>query len=372
MEEGKDLEPRVTQWGPGNDRSDKIIAILGWIIALMLVLYAGIYFGQLEKKAARNRGGSAAPQAQAGTAAPIAAPTNFLVIVTDFSDESQALDFIARNLGFKYISPRSKAGNASIHEVKIGVFRNHGEALEVAQGYRDKGFSVYIEPIARTAEEQVAVPAVPAAQTPVTSVSNRPSPAVTERPSTRVETPAPAPVRQTVEAPAAQTSPAPVSRPAPTRVVVETPAVKPLPAEEKTVVQPTPAVSLPAQTRVSTPAAKAPVTPVAPAAPKIQPAQEKTVASSSAKITDQARLASMYTVQVFSLSSRERALEQVSRFEKDGYHVYLTSTAGSPTFYRVRVGAYESRDQALKEAEHIRSEYSDVAAALVIEGVLKK
>ncbi|PKK92222.1 MAG: hypothetical protein CVV64_02080 [Candidatus Wallbacteria bacterium HGW-Wallbacteria-1] len=408
MEEGRELEPRQTpEWGPGKDRSDKIIAILGWIIALMLVLYAGIYFGQIEKKSAKKSGKiPTTPASDAGSKSLQAAPACFIVVVTDFADESQALDFIARNLGFKFIRPRTKPGNKAVHEVEIGLFRNHAESIEVAEGYRTKGFGVYIEPFSAP-EEAMGIAETPQSSAVQPSRSNS---AISNAPIARVSEPSGAAndMKSTVSAPAqvvnrmnstasevraqvgesdnsvSGSSLTKISSTRPVKVqngAVSGTSVKVADSEVAKTAETAilPAISAenpdpPAfAVKQSTEAVKKPsAAAVAASGQDAVGSTESAGFKLKAKITDPAILADMFTIQVFSLSSRDSAMDQVKRFEKEGFAVYLTTTSGDPKFFRVRIGAFATRDEALRQAAGIREKYSDVPAALVIEGVLKK
>lgn len=381
----------ASQPGRPADRSDKIIAILGWIIALMLVLYAGLYLGRMEDEALKAGPGEkllgdglAVVPGGSSENGRSAGGERYLVIISELGSESDALDFISRNLGFTYIKPRTKPGLPGIHEVAMGVFGSHREALDAAKTYRDKGAVAYVE------EFKSSAPAPPGAKGSPKSGSQAQSQGRPSEP--RVSS---APDRPVVKpysgggagSAAGRKAPASTSRPSSgsTPMPEPSPGLSPEPAETVKPVEPSRVSepvkpTEPVKAEASSPSGAAStatssdrgVPPDAAAADSATGSEPFRVKSTGPKVTDPEKLSSMFTVQTFSLSSRDNALEQAKKFEDAGYHVYLTTTATDPPYYRVRVGAWPDRAAAEAAATEIRDTFKNIAGALVIEGVLKK
>ncbi|MDH4247689.1 MAG: SPOR domain-containing protein, partial [Deltaproteobacteria bacterium] len=85
-----------------------------------------------------------------------------------------------------------------------------------------------------------------------------------------------------------------------------------------------------------------------PAAPTRPVASERTPVAPMASATQAPpRESGLFTVQVFSSQSKERAQELVTRLKQQGYAAYLSSfeSSGRQIWYRVRVGK-TSREEA--------------------------
>lgn len=66
-----------------------------------------------------------------------------------------------------------------------------------------------------------------------------------------------------------------------------------------------------------------------------------------------------FTIQIAADSNRESALQVVNRFTSAGFDAYIqeTITSTNQTMYRIRVGKYETRDDAELDANRIQNEH---------------
>lgn len=95
----------------------------------------------------------------------------------------------------------------------------------------------------------------------------------------------------------------------------------------------------------ATPAPPAPSPSPTPARPRSTPAEPRTGAG-------------QLVIQVFSTADVDQAESVKGRLVKGGHNAYLSPVqVGGRTMYRVRIGPFDSRDQAQKVAEQVRKGY---------------
>ncbi len=65
-----------------------------------------------------------------------------------------------------------------------------------------------------------------------------------------------------------------------------------------------------------------------------------------------------YNIQIDAVMDRANAAQMADRLQKLGYHAFLVPTViGGQTWWRVRVGPYDSEEEATEAEEHLREEY---------------
>lgn len=70
--------------------------------------------------------------------------------------------------------------------------------------------------------------------------------------------------------------------------------------------------------------------------------------------------AGKYTIQLLATSSKERAIKLAIEMSKAAYVTYITEAKRSDTkLYRVRVGSYGSREQAVTEQKSMKDKYDN-------------
>lgn len=74
-----------------------------------------------------------------------------------------------------------------------------------------------------------------------------------------------------------------------------------------------------------------------------------------------------YTIQVGAMKEKESADAMISKLKKSGYSAYVTSpgSSGKTGLYKVRLGTFPSRDDALKEADRIKK--NEGLSTMVVE-----
>jgi cell division septation protein DedD len=123
-----------------------------------------------------------------------------------------------------------------------------------------------------------------------------------------------------------------------------TPVVVDLPPLEDEAVQTIPEVREPVLAPIDSPAVEE-VVPTQPA-PAQRPVTEQAFNTSLPAGTGQ------YTVQVSAWRTRERAEAQVARIRAAGKPAFMDETLiGGTTWYRVRIGRYATREEAVRDAE---------------------
>lgn len=91
--------------------------------------------------------------------------------------------------------------------------------------------------------------------------------------------------------------------------------------------------------------------------PASPPGEEKPARETPAKAVDRK---APWTVQVVASRSRDTADKMAAALKKRGYRAYVTSIRlNQKTFYRVRVGAYETRQAAAADLERLRDTYKN-------------
>jgi cell division septation protein DedD len=67
-----------------------------------------------------------------------------------------------------------------------------------------------------------------------------------------------------------------------------------------------------------------------------------------------------YNIQIDAVMDRGNAVQMSSRLQKLGYHAFLVpTTIGGQTWWRIRVGPYNSQDEASAAEQELRAKYKD-------------
>jgi hypothetical protein len=84
--------------------------------------------------------------------------------------------------------------------------------------------------------------------------------------------------------------------------------------------------------------------------------------------------AGKYTIQLLASSSKERAMKLAAKMSKEAYIAYITeSKRQGKKLYRVRVGSYKSRQQAVTAQMRMKEKYDNffIQNSLVLSFVVK-
>jgi len=134
----------------------------------------------------------------------------------------------------------------------------------------------------------------------------------------------------------------------------------PLSMDKNTGAVPPPAA--PARTIASAPAAAAPK----PAPPPGEedydeaPPTRPEVANTSAPDTSGGRHGKPFNIQIDAVMDRANAEQMTTRLQKLGYHAFMVPTdISGQTWWRVRVGPYQSQDEASAAEQELRARYKD-------------
>ena len=154
----------------------------------------------------------------------------------------------------------------------------------------------------------------------------------------------------------AQAEPSPAIAPAPAQVAAK-PAPKSAPAAAPSIAAPAPAAQ-PAPPRN---VAKATTPPPAPSRPENA---ETATAIDHGGRSERNAIASApvrhkpYNIQIDAVMDRTNAQNMAAKLQRLGYRAYLVPTEiGDQTWYRVRIGPYDTQEQAAAAEQELRSRY---------------
>jgi hypothetical protein len=389
------------------EKSERIIAILTWIIVLLIVLYSGLYVGKLEKEAEFRKKNAAALKQENVALGSNFDSEYFLIRVHDFKNESETIDFISDNLGFKYLKPIQISPDSPERCVDIGFFRSEQSAFEISKKYELQGKKCRVinfrdkdciglndAPVSKNPDSKPSDPKNEASKTLASKTADQKNTDVKAldkekntfdhdgiKKSKSSDLPQNGNTEFLNKSVSIGTDNSDNKNRGSDKEIITDTDIEPSAPVNKDKKDLISGISKESahtsDINILTKPVKNKVIQSGKTGNDLDKIIESGISgsfwkSSHTKITDPAVLKNMFTIQVLSLTNKNSALAVAEKIKKAGFHVYITDNGKPENVFRVRIGAFKTREDANKIKKEIIQVLKEFSGGYVLHGVLKK
>lgn len=381
-----------------NEKTERVIAILSWIIILLIVLYSGLYVGKIEREARiKEKEKNSIPKENI----LLDSSTDherYVVRVYGFKDESETIDFISENLGFKYLKPIQIATGSSERCVDIGYFRSRKSAEQISEkydknkikyqiyNYKDRDVIGFLKDDDKSSTPGVTIGAT-SEDSKIKSSDSKNIKDLSPKISSvnkKINTPKVS-GSKIVSSKVAKVKKIKKKHLAQTSKNIKAEHIKAANNKAENIKTENKSRTVEKNLKSKTSIKKRFVKKVTQDS-KMPSKAFKTMKTankepqgayfrvkSHKKIDDPSVLKNMFTIQVLSLTNKESAQTILKKVEKAGYHAYLTDNGiSAKRVYRIRIGAFKTRESALTAKNEVVKSLKEFSGGYVLHGVLKK